>query len=143
VPGPEGGAEQGVADQGDGVAAARQQPGVEHDVGDSAAAAPRPVGRTVISVPPRSRTVRSRACPHGRITWPQAGQASLPQASSSRAAWVSRTSIIVHAVRIAWPSHAGIGFIDPDLARDLAAGAARNPRSTWCLTVTEPTRYPI
>jgi hypothetical protein len=30
----------------------------------------------------------------------------------------------------------GIGPIDPDLARDLAAAAARNPRSTWCLTVT-------
>src|SRR5271165_372788 len=32
---------------------------------------------------------------------------------------------------------AGIGPIDPDLARDLAAAAARNPRSTWCLTVTD------
>jgi Domain of unknown function (DUF222) len=32
---------------------------------------------------------------------------------------------------------AGIGPIDPDLARDLAAAAARNPRSTWCATVTD------
>jgi hypothetical protein len=32
---------------------------------------------------------------------------------------------------------AGVGPIDPDLARDLAAAAARNPRSTWCLTVTD------
>jgi hypothetical protein len=32
---------------------------------------------------------------------------------------------------------AGIGPIDPDLARDLAVAAARNPRSTWCLTVTD------
>ena len=32
---------------------------------------------------------------------------------------------------------AGLGPIDPDLARDLAAAAARNPRSTWCLTVTD------
>ncbi|HYA67926.1 MAG TPA: hypothetical protein VED63_04245 [Acidimicrobiales bacterium] len=31
----------------------------------------------------------------------------------------------------------GIGLIDPGLARDLAAAAARNPRSTWCLTVTD------
>ena len=31
----------------------------------------------------------------------------------------------------------GIGLIDPDLARDLAAAAARNPRSTWCVTVTD------
>jgi hypothetical protein len=31
----------------------------------------------------------------------------------------------------------GIGPVDPDLARDLAAAAARNPRSTWCITVTD------
>jgi hypothetical protein len=31
----------------------------------------------------------------------------------------------------------GIGPIDPDLARDLAAAAARNARSTWCVTVTD------
>ena len=31
----------------------------------------------------------------------------------------------------------GIGPVDPDLSRDLAAAAARNPRSTWCVTVTD------
>ena len=31
----------------------------------------------------------------------------------------------------------GASADDPDLARDLAAAAARNPRSTWCLTVTD------
>jgi hypothetical protein len=31
----------------------------------------------------------------------------------------------------------GIGPVDSDLARDLAASAARNPRSTWCITVTD------
>jgi hypothetical protein len=31
----------------------------------------------------------------------------------------------------------GIGPIDPDLARDLADAAARNARSTWCVTVTD------
>jgi hypothetical protein len=31
----------------------------------------------------------------------------------------------------------GIGPIDPDLARDLARAAARNPRTTWCVTVTD------
>jgi Domain of unknown function (DUF222) len=31
----------------------------------------------------------------------------------------------------------GLGPVDPDLARDLAAAAARNPRSTWCITVTD------
>jgi len=31
----------------------------------------------------------------------------------------------------------GIGPIDPWLARDLAAAAARNPATTWCVTVTD------
>jgi hypothetical protein len=31
---------------------------------------------------------------------------------------------------------AGIGPIDPWLARDLAAAAAANPKTTWCITVT-------
>ena len=31
----------------------------------------------------------------------------------------------------------GVGPIDPDLARDLATTAARNPRTTWCVTVTD------
>jgi len=31
----------------------------------------------------------------------------------------------------------GIGPVDPWLARDLANAAARNPRSTWCVTVTD------
>jgi hypothetical protein len=32
---------------------------------------------------------------------------------------------------------AGIGPVDPELARDLARAAARNPKTTWCLTVTD------
>jgi hypothetical protein len=31
----------------------------------------------------------------------------------------------------------GWGALDPALARHLAASAARNPRSTWCLTITD------
>ena len=31
----------------------------------------------------------------------------------------------------------GIGPVDPDLARDLAAAAAANPKTTWCVTVTD------
>ena len=31
----------------------------------------------------------------------------------------------------------GLGAIDPALARQMAASAARNPRSTWCVTVTD------
>ena len=32
---------------------------------------------------------------------------------------------------------AGLGPVDPWLARDLARAAARNPKTTWCLTVTD------
>ena len=32
---------------------------------------------------------------------------------------------------------AGLGPVDPWLARDLASAAAANPRTTWCLTVTD------
>jgi hypothetical protein len=32
---------------------------------------------------------------------------------------------------------AGLGPVDPWLARDLAAAAAANPRTTWCVTVTD------
>jgi hypothetical protein len=32
----------------------------------------------------------------------------------------------------------GIGPIDPALAQDLACAAARNPETTWCITVTDP-----
>jgi Domain of unknown function (DUF222) len=32
---------------------------------------------------------------------------------------------------------AGIGPVDPWLARDLATAAARNPKTTWCVTVTD------
>ena len=35
-----------------------------------------------------------------------------------------------------------LGAIDPALARDLLAAAARHPRSTWCLTVTGPDGRP-
>ena len=37
----------------------------------------------------------------------------------------------------------GIGPIDPDLARELAAAAARNSRSTWCVTVTDSQGHAI
>ena len=37
----------------------------------------------------------------------------------------------------------GIGPVDPGLTRDLAAAAARNPRSTWCVTVTDSQGHAI
>ncbi|HEY6296884.1 MAG TPA: DUF222 domain-containing protein [Streptosporangiaceae bacterium] len=38
---------------------------------------------------------------------------------------------------------AGIGPIDPWLARDLVRAAARNPQTTWCLTITDQDGHPI
>ena len=37
----------------------------------------------------------------------------------------------------------GLGPIDPDLARDLANAAARNPATTWCVTVTDQDGHAI
>ena len=37
----------------------------------------------------------------------------------------------------------GIGPIDPWLARDLARAAARNPKTTWCVTVTDDEGHAI
>jgi len=36
-----------------------------------------------------------------------------------------------------------IGPVDPDLARTLATAAARNPDSTWCITVTGADHRPV
>ncbi len=36
-----------------------------------------------------------------------------------------------------------VGPVDPALARDLAAAAARNPRTTWCVTVTDDQGHAI
>ena len=38
---------------------------------------------------------------------------------------------------------AGLGPVDPWLARDLAAAAARNPKTTWCVTVTDEDGHAI
>ncbi len=37
----------------------------------------------------------------------------------------------------------GLGPIDPDLARGLANAAARNPKTTWCVTVTDQDGHAI
>jgi hypothetical protein len=37
----------------------------------------------------------------------------------------------------------GLGALDPDLARQFAAAAARHPGSTWCITVTDPDGHAI
>jgi hypothetical protein len=37
----------------------------------------------------------------------------------------------------------GIGPVDPDLARDLARAAAANPKTTWCVTVTDTNGHAV
>jgi hypothetical protein len=37
----------------------------------------------------------------------------------------------------------GLGPIDPDLARDLARAAAQNPKTNWCVTVTDEQGHAI
>ncbi len=37
----------------------------------------------------------------------------------------------------------GIGAVDPALARDLACSAAQNPKTTWCVTVTDEQGHAI
>jgi hypothetical protein len=37
----------------------------------------------------------------------------------------------------------GLGALDPALARDLAAAAARSPHSDWCITITGASGYAI
>jgi hypothetical protein len=37
----------------------------------------------------------------------------------------------------------GLGAIDPALARDLASSAAQNPKTTWCVTVTDEQGHAI
>jgi hypothetical protein len=37
---------------------------------------------------------------------------------------------------------AGLGALDPDLARTLATAAAGHPRTTWCVTVTDQAGHP-
>src|SRR6185437_9412779 len=76
----------------------------------------------VSGVLPVSRTVRWRACPHGRSGWPQPGQPSLRRASAILAAAVSKTSIIAHPARIGpavtpAPGAAGVAACHPAAAR--------------------------
>ena len=61
------------------------------------------------------------------------------------AGWVNLTVPLATVLGLAdRPGEAaGIGPIDPWLARDLARAAARNPATTWCLTVTDPHGHAI
>jgi hypothetical protein len=68
-----------------------------------------------------------------------AGTAAPPAASAGFAARITLTAPLATLAGLAdRPGElGGLGPVDPWLARDLAAAAAANPRTTWCLTVTD------
>jgi Domain of unknown function (DUF222) len=65
-----------------------------------------------------------------------------PGAGAVPAGFAGRVTLTVPLGTVAWLADrpgelAGLGPVDPWLARDLAGAAAANPRSTWCVTVTD------
>jgi hypothetical protein len=68
-----------------------------------------------------------------------AGTAAQPPAPAGFAARITLTTPLATLGGLAdRPGElGGLGPVDPWLARDLAAAAAANPRTTWCLTVTD------
>lgn len=76
------------------------------------------------------------------LDWPVAPGPVGPAAASIPPGFAGHVTLTIPAATLTGladrPAElGGIGPIDPDLARDLAAAAARNPRSTWCVTVTD------
>jgi hypothetical protein len=79
---------------------------------------------------------------------PAAAAPGGPQAGVIPAGFAGRVTVIVPLATLTGRADrpgemAGIGPIDPWLARDLARAAARNPRSTWCVTVTDEQGHAI
>jgi hypothetical protein len=63
------------------------------------------------------------------------------------AGFAARTNLTLPLATLLWLADRpgtlpGIGPVDPALARDLAAAAARHPASTFCLTITDPQGRP-
>ena len=76
----------------------------------------------------------------GQDSRPRQGQGTRPGAAPPGfASRVTLTAPLATLTRLAdRPGElAGLGPVDPWLTRDLATAAARNPRTTWCLTVTD------
>jgi hypothetical protein len=81
----------------------------------------------------------------GTDSRPRQGGGAAPAASPAGAApagFASRVTLTVPLATLAGladrPGELGsLGPVDPWLARDLAAAAAANPKTTWCLTVTD------
>ena len=73
---------------------------------------------------------------------PGPGDSDAPPPSAAPAGFAGRVTLTVPLATITGlvdrPGElAGLGPIDPWLARDLATAAAANPKSTWCVTVTD------
>ena len=76
----------------------------------------------------------------GQDSRPRQGQGTTPGAAP--AGFASRVTLTVPLATLAGLADrpgelSGLGPADPWLARDLARAAACNPKSTWCLTVTD------
>ena len=81
-------------------------------------------------------------CSWARTPAPAAPAAPAPARRAAPAGFASRVTLTVPLAtltRLAGrPGElSGLGPVDPWLARDLAAAAAANPKTTWCLTVTD------
>jgi len=82
----------------------------------------------------------------GRDSRPRQGQGTTPGAAPGGfAGRVALTAPLATVTRLAGrPGElSGLGPVDPWLTRDLATAAAQNPKSTWCLTVTDDQGHAI
>jgi hypothetical protein len=75
-------------------------------------------------------------------------QATNPAGSAVPAGFVGRVTLTAPLVTLARLADrpcelAGLGPVDPWLARDLATAAAANPKTTWCVTVTDAEGHAI
>jgi hypothetical protein len=73
---------------------------------------------------------------------PGPGDSDAPPSSAAPAGFAGRGTLTVPLATITGLADrpgelAGLGPIDPWLARDLATAAAANPKTTWCVTVTD------
>ena len=82
----------------------------------------------------------------GQDSRPRQGQGTTPGgAPAGFASRVTLTAPLATLTRLAGrPGElSGLGPVDPWLTRDLATAAAANPRTTWCLTVTDDQGHAI
>jgi hypothetical protein len=103
----------------------------------------RPLSWATVSAGQDSRPVGSRSAGSRRGTPGQPGPVGpAPAGFASR---VTLTAPLVTLTRLAGrPGElAGLGPVDPWLTCDLATAAAQNPKTTWCLTVTDDQGHAI